>query len=478
MKKNHVLIVEDHEENRNLLKLLLEVNGYKVSAAANGVEALDAAHGDPPDVVVSDALMPKMDGFALCRAWSQDDKLKSIPFIFYSSTYVRPDDEKLGMALGAVRYLIKPLEAKVFLAELRATLQQWAGQTAPAPEQPLDDATAHAMHESALARKVEDKMAQLEAANRKLRESEERYQRIYESVQDVYLEARLDATIVEISPQIVALSRGQFRREDVIGTSAHKLFADTQFADAVLNAVRQHGRVADAELTFRNRDGSHIPCSISATAVRGADGVPRVVATLRDMTRRKRAEEQIRSYVAQLEKMHDPYTAGHQRRVAEVAAAVGAEMGLDARRLEGLRVAGYLHDIGNIRVPAEIMSKPGKLTPEEWRLVQAHSQAGSDVLQGVEFPWPVATVVLQHHERLDGSGYPQGLKGDAIALEARILAVADVVVAMSSRRPYADAVGIEEVLAEIERGSGKVYDAEVARACLRLFREKGHRFPA
>ena len=122
----HVLIVEDHEENRNLLKMLLEVNGYRVTAAGNGLEALAAARSDRPDAIVSDVLMPKMDGFALCRAWMQDEALRPIPFIFYSATYVRPDDEKFALALGAVRYLIKPLEAEVFLRELRAVLQQWA----------------------------------------------------------------------------------------------------------------------------------------------------------------------------------------------------------------------------------------------------------------------------------------------------------------------------------------------------------------
>src|SRR5450759_2183707 len=191
----HVLIVEDHEENRNLLKMRLEENGDRGKAAGDGLEALPAARRDPPDVIVSDVLMPKMDGFALCRAWMQDTALRPIPFIFYSGTYVHPDDEQFAMAIGAVRYLIKPVEAEVFLRELRAVLQQWAGHVAPSPAAPLDDATSHALHESVLARKVEDKMAQLEAANRKLRESEEKYRRIYDNVQDTYVEATLDGVI-------------------------------------------------------------------------------------------------------------------------------------------------------------------------------------------------------------------------------------------------------------------------------------------
>jgi len=176
--------------------------------------------------------------------------------------------------------------------------------------------------------------------------------------------------------------------------------------------------------------------------------------------------------------MRDPYTAGHERRVAEIAVAVGAELGFDARRQEGLRVAGYLHDIGKITIPSEILSKPGKLSPIEYQLIQGHPQASYDVLKAVEFPWPVAEIALQHHERMDRSGYPQGLKGEAILLEARILAVADVVEAMSSHRPYRPGLGIDKALAEIERGRGSAYDPKVADACLGLFRKKSYALPA
>lgn len=283
----HVLIVEDHAENRNLLKLLLEANGYRVTVAGDGLEALASARRDRPDAVVSDALMPKMDGFALCREWMQDEALKSIPFIFYSATYIRPEDEQFAMALGAVRYLIKPLEAKVFLAELSTVLQQWAGRPAPAPPAILDEAATHALHESALARKVEDKMTQLEAVNRKLRESEAKFKRIYDSLQDVYLETSLDGIILEIGPQVVTLSQGQYKREDLIGKSANVLYADTRERDAILEAIKRHGRAIDLDATFKNRDGSLIPCSVSATIVRGIENEARIVATWRDISRRK-----------------------------------------------------------------------------------------------------------------------------------------------------------------------------------------------
>ena len=178
-----------------------------------------------------------------------------------------------------------------------------------------------------------------------------------------------------------------------------------------------------------------------------------------------------------LSEMRDPYTAGHERRVAEIAVAIGAELGFDAQRQEGLRVGGYLHDAGKITIPSEILSKPGKLSAAEFALIKGHPQASYDILKNVEFPWPVAQMALQHHERIDGSGYPQGLKGDEILFEARIMSVADVVEAMASHRPYRPGLGIDKALAEIERGRGTAYDPLVADTCLRLFRELGYRIP-
>ena len=220
-------------------------------------------------------------------------------------------------------------------------------------------------------------------------------------------------------------------------------------------------------------------------------GRPAIIGLMQDISDKKRAEEQDRRYKEQLQnafmqtvvvattlvEMRDPYTAGHERRVANIAVTIGSELGLDERRLEGLRVAGYLHDIGKITVPTDILAKPGKLSAAEMELIQGHAQAGYDVLKGVEFPWPVAQMVLQHHERMDGSGYPQRLKGDQITFEARILAVADVLEAMASHRPYRPGLGIDRALAEVERGKGTLYDLAVAEACLHLYRDKGVSIP-
>lgn len=178
--------------------------------------------------------------------------------------------------------------------------------------------------------------------------------------------------------------------------------------------------------------------------------------------------------IARMVALRDPYTAGHQRRVAQLAYAIGQEMELPERQTEGLRVTGYLHDIGKIALPAEILSKPIPLTGVEFAIVKAHARAGYDILKDLEFPWPVAQAVLQHHERLDGSGYPQGLKGTDIILEARILMVADVVEAMASARPYREAHGLAAAIDEITLNQGRFYDADVVSACLRLFAE--HKF--
>lgn len=174
--------------------------------------------------------------------------------------------------------------------------------------------------------------------------------------------------------------------------------------------------------------------------------------------------------------MRDPYTAGHQERVAELACAIARELGLAPDGVFGLRMASILHDIGKMAVPAEILTKPGALTELEFELIKTHVQAGFDILKTIQFPWPLAEIVRQHHERVDGSGYPRGLRGEAILIEARILAVADVVETMMSHRPYRPARGDEVALEELTGGAGGHYDAAVAEACLRLFREERFRF--
>ncbi|MFU8790196.1 MAG: HD domain-containing phosphohydrolase [Methylobacter sp.] len=179
------------------------------------------------------------------------------------------------------------------------------------------------------------------------------------------------------------------------------------------------------------------------------------------------------SAIASVVEMRDPYTAGHQRRVAQIAVAISKVLQLPDDRIEGVHLASVVHDVGKIKVPAEILSKPGRLTVNEFNLIKEHSQTGYDILKSIDYPWEIAEVVLQHHERLDGSGYPRGLKGNEILLEAQIIAVADVVESMMSHRPYRPGLGIDAALEEISQHRHDYFNADVVDACVSLFREQG-----
>ncbi len=264
---------------------------------------------------------------------------------------------------------------------------------------------------------------------------------------------------------------------------------------AVENEIRRimTGEIASGKVEFstQRKDGQAIV--IGAQGIRILhEGRPATLGVMQDISEKKRIEEQMRRYVTQLEgavkstvgvamslsEMRDPYTAGHERRVAELAVAIGRELGLDEETQEGLRVAGQLHDVGKMTIPTEILSKPGKLSAVEYELIKGHAQASYEVLKDVDFPWPVAEIAWQHHERVDGSGYPRGLRGEEILLEARIMAVADVVEAMSSHRPYRAGLGIEKALAEIERGLRQRLRSGGRRRLPRALSRKGLCTPA
>lgn len=243
-------------------------------------------------------------------------------------------------------------------------------------------------------------------------------------------------------------------------------------------------RAAQFTLRVRHRDGAWRRFEAHAAGVPDGNGGTAAVMSLHEVSERKGEEdgrllksmEEALIAIAAAVEMRDPYAVGHQRKVSSLAAAIAREMGIDAGRVRGLRLAAAVHEIGNIHIPGEILSKPGKLTELEYAFVQTHPQAGYEILKDIDFPWPVAEIVLQHHELLDGSGYPRGLKADQILLEARILAVANAVAAMTAHRAFVPAIGIDAALAEVIRFRGVKYDAQVVDACVRLFREKDYTF--
>ncbi len=311
------------------------------------------------------------------------------------------------------------------------------------------------------------------------------------------LEAYLDA-----HPEMIEASRRAVRILDANDAAVHLHDAaskddllhrvtDTLPASALafsrgrLLAIWRGERVFEATSDDRTFAGRPLHVALRWSIPPGQEKtLERVLLSKTDITALVEGERRVRraldgaiEAIGRVTEARDPYTAGHQRRVTELSIAVAKKLGLDDVRVEATRAAGLLHDIGKLSIPAEILSKPSILSSLEMSLMKIHPQSAYDVLKTIDFPWPVADIVLQHHERMDGSGYPLGLKGDAILLEARILAVADVVEAMSSHRPYRAALGIDVALEEIEHGRGTLYDAAAVDACLRLFRVEKFTFP-
>ena len=245
------------------------------------------------------------------------------------------------------------------------------------------------------------------------------------------------------------------------------------------------------ELDIIRRGGGVVVVEMRVTETRW-EGEKAYLATLRDISEHNRTKEELRESLEVLEnamtrtveamartlEMRDPYTAGHQSRVALISRAIGEEMGLSSDQILGLYMAALVHDIGKISIPSQFLTKPGRLSKPEMNMIRCHPKDGYEILKDIPFPWPVARFVMQHHERMDGSGYPLGLSGEEIRMEARILAVADVVEAMASDRPYRPSLGLPIALAEISKNSGKFYDPKVASACLKLFAEERFTLPS
>ncbi len=295
--------------------------------------------------------------------------------------------------------------------------------------------------------------------------------------------------------QNMKLSYTNPRLSEMFGYAAEDLsnmsILDLVLPEEVAAAIR--ARMADTHATGRKiitgvrKDGSEIIVDIHNARI-DSNGTPIMMGVVLDVTDARRAEIRAREHVAHLERMiddtlrtistigeiRDAYTAGHEIRVGNLAFAIGAELGMNSREQNTLRTIGIVHDIGKIGVPSEILSKPGRLSTQEYELVKTHVQTGFEILKLIEFNQPVAEATLQHHERIDGSGYPRGLKGDQMLPFAKILAVADVVESMGSHRPYRPALGIDIALDEISKNAGRLYDADVSAACLKLFRDGGY----
>jgi PAS domain S-box-containing protein len=359
----------------------------------------------------------------------------------------------------------------------------------------IHDADGHSIELMGVLRDVSERRN----ADIAIRESERRYRLLAENISDVIWVTDMNLRPTYFSPSVTRLM-GCSVEEAMAGTAETKLTPESleaaadAFAAALTLEERELGRAVGEgalELEFRRKDGSTVWADTTVSFLRDSAGRPvEILGVLRDISERRRVEEKLRESLRRLERTmegtiqamasivetKDGYTAGHQRRVSQLAYAIAREMGLSIDRCYAARTAGLLHDLGKISLPTDILAKPGRLTETEFALIKIHPQAAYEILKNIESFGETAEIVLQHHERMNGSGYPLGLHGEQIVPEARILAVSDVVEAMSSHRPYRPALGIEKALEEISLNSGRLYDADTVHACLELFNDKGFAF--
>ncbi len=660
-----ILVVDDLEENRYLLQKLLKRYNYTVETAINGVEALEKARRSLPDMIITDSLMPKMDGFQLCRELKRDEGLKDVPVLFYSATYTDKKSRKLALDIGAIEYITKPQEPDVFIKIINKAWDKHSKGEVKPIKKLLEEKVYMKTYNERLIQKLEEKMLDLE-------KSEKHIKYLYsvlgairgvnqlivrEKDRDILIQKTCDILIgargyntawlgllkdektfaVVAAPPLKELSsfcaqvlRGDhppcikkaltkkdlfvfmdrsrdcgdcslkklhLGKNSLLIRIAHesKLFGflalslkpdvymdqeekglleevtddialglhsieigenlekrtydlkervkelnclweisnlverpDISLEEIIKGTVNllpsawQYPQITCARIILDSKEyksknfketvweqASDIILHqkpIGTVEVYYLEEGPQmeegpflkeernlidiVAERLGKIIEREQAEVKLQQSYQKLQKTmedtistigkiaetRDPYTAGHQKNVSQIATFIAQEMKLPKDKIEGIRIASLVHDIGKISLPAEILNKPTKLSEIEFSLIKDHSQVGHDVLKSIEFPWPVARIVLQHHERLNGTGYPNKLKGDKILLESRIIGVTDVVEAMSSHRPYRPALGIDAALEEISQNRDILYDPEVVDTCLKLFKEKEFKF--
>lgn len=496
MAKADIMVVEDESIISMEIQERLSSMGYRICATSStGEGAVKKAADTRPDLVLMDIMLRSgMDGIEASR---QIRSRFGIPII-YLTAYADEKTLERARATEPYGYLLKPFE----------------------------DRLLHATIEMALHRRVMEK---------KVRESEQRYATTLKCIADAVIVTDTEGIVTYINP--IAESLTGWSHKEAIGRSLSEVYhiiaedSRSPLEDPLARTLREKCIInLDHPSLLVNREEIEIPIDDgTAPILDEAGNAIGAVLAFRDISERRQAEvalkasheilerrvreqtadllrtnEELQEEVAQRQRAseelerslvrvertmeatiraislaveaRDRYTAGHQRRVTQLACAIAKAMNLSSAQIATIRVAGLLHDLGKIYIPTEILSKPGRLTEIEFTMIKTHSVAGYDIVKAIEYPAPTAEIVLQHHERLDGSGYPSGLSGEQILLEARILAVADVVEAMSSHRPYRPALGIDKALEEISGKRGVLYDPKVVDTCLNLFKKDNFSF--
>ena len=456
MKKAKVLLVENDNIVARDIENMLKGLGYDVpNILSRGKEAVENAKKLQPDLVLMDVkLQGEIDGV---EAASRIYRNLNIPIV-YITAFADEKTMERAKITEPFGYILKPFNERELQASIEIALYK------------------HKMEVQ-------------------LKQRERWLSTILKSIGDAVITTDKKGAISFMNPLAEKLTG--WRQKNALNRPLDDVFriknnnSDKQLKVSVTEAIREKNLALPDDICLISKKEVRTPINIRAVPFTDSRAYPSgVVLSFTDISRRKRAEEELRTSwknlhdaleatvhaVASTIETRDPYTAGHQRRVAKLASTIAEEMNLLEDRIEGLRMAADLHDIGKISVPAEILSKPGQISEVEYNIIKTHPQAGYEILKNIKFPWPIAQIVLQHHERMDGSGYPLGLRRRKIILEARILAVADVVEAMAAHRPYRPALSINRALEEISENKNKLYDSKVVEACLELFTEKGFRF--
>ncbi|GAB6036289.1 response regulator [Fundidesulfovibrio butyratiphilus] len=448
--KKRILVVEDEAIVALDICNRLGHLGYELAGrCASGEEAVDLARSLHPDLVLMDIMLEgEMDGV---EAAGRIRDLCSTPVV-YLTAYADGDTLKRAKVTSPFGYIIKPFENRELQTTIEMALYKFETDARLVRSQKLLATTLQSLGEAVVTTDADNKVRFLNPAAERMLEYN------LETAQGRFLAdiVNLSCSVPSLRPERSPLAEAKLAPSILRTPSGRTLPVETQSTPL----MDDHGRPLGSVLVIRD----------ISDLVRANTAIEQNLANLRDTL-----EATVEALAVTAEK-RDPYTAGHQQRVSSLAVAVARRLGLEEDRVESVRVAGQLHDIGKISVPAEILTKPTRLTPIEMQLVQIHPEVGYDILRNIPFPTPVARFVRAHHERLDGSGYPDRLAGDAIPLEARILCVADVVEAMSSHRPYRPALGVDRALEEVTRNRGRLYDKAVVDACVKVFEEDSFSF--
>jgi len=455
MAKAKILVVEDEGlVARSIQSMLINLGYDCVEIASSGRSAIQKAKEIKPDLILMDIkLRGDMDGIEATEKISEN---LNTPVV-YLTAYADKKTLQRAKVTEPFGYIIKPFEEK----ELHSTIE-----------------IALYKHDM----------------EKELRESKEWFSTTLNSIGDAVIATDKMGSITFMNSVAEALTG--WKQKEALGKELKDRIRIV-LNDEAYSQKKNKGKISEKGIHYVDqamlidKGNQKIPVDYSDAPIRDEKGgVLGSVLVFRDVTERKQAQEELQQSFIKLRKtldetvkslasaveMRDPYTAGHQERVAKLACAIAKEMGLPGGQVEGIRMAGIIHDIGKIYVPAEILNKPSRLNEAEIMLIKKHPQVGYDILKGIEFPWPIAQIVLQHHERMLGTGYPQGLSGGDILLEARIIGVADVVEAMYSHRPYRPSMGVEKTLQEISKNRAILYDPVVVDACIKLFTERGFKF--